>query len=135
LNRRKFFSVALVAAFATLSITGALAHGNPIRSGLLAPLTGATASAGRELVDDWDLYWNQVGRTIANRKVEVTIEDDGVQTLRAEGLSTLLVEQNLHSALSVADTVHIIEAGSIVYTGLPAGLTANKELMHRHLGG
>ena len=27
-----------------------------------------------------------------------------------------------------------VEAGSIVYTGLPAELTANKELMHRHLG-
>ena len=60
--------------------------------------------------------------------------EEAVQTLRAEGLSILLVEQNLHSALSVADTVHIIEAGSIVYTGLPAELTANKELMHRHLG-
>ena len=60
--------------------------------------------------------------------------EEAVQMLRAEGLSVLLVEQNLYSALSVADTVHIIEAGSIVYTGLPAELTANKELMHRHLG-
>jgi branched-chain amino acid transport system substrate-binding protein len=77
MNRRKFLSVALVAAFAVLSITGALAQNNPIRIGLLAPLTGAAASSGRELVDGWDLYWNQVGRTIANRKVEVTIEDDG----------------------------------------------------------
>jgi branched-chain amino acid transport system ATP-binding protein len=55
--------------------------------------------------------------------------EESVQTLRAEGLSILLAEQNLHSALSVADTVHIIEAGSIVYTGLPAELTANKALM------
>ena len=60
--------------------------------------------------------------------------EEALQTLRAEGLSILLVEQNLHSALSVADTVHIIEAGSIVYTGLPAELRANKEVMHRHLG-
>jgi branched-chain amino acid transport system ATP-binding protein len=60
--------------------------------------------------------------------------EEAVQTLRAEGLSILLVEQNLHSALSVADVVYIIEAGSIVYTGLPAELTANQELMHRHLG-
>ena len=60
--------------------------------------------------------------------------EEAVQTLRAEGRSILLVEQNLHSALSVADTVYIIEAGSIVYTGLPAELTANQELMHRHLG-
>lgn len=60
--------------------------------------------------------------------------EETVQTLRSEGLSILLVEQNLHSALAVADTVHILEAGAIVFSGLPADLSANKELMHRHLG-
>jgi branched-chain amino acid transport system ATP-binding protein len=60
--------------------------------------------------------------------------EDTVQTLRAEGLSILLVEQNLHSALTVADTVHILEAGAIVFSGLPAELSADKQIMHRYLG-
>jgi branched-chain amino acid transport system ATP-binding protein len=60
--------------------------------------------------------------------------EQAVQTMRAEGISILLVEQNLLSALAVADLVHILEVGSIVFSGLPSELAANKALMHRHLG-
>ena len=74
MTRRRLLGAALVVA---LSITGALAQSNPIRIGLLAPLTGAAVSSGRELVDGWELYWKQAGRTVANRQVEVTVEDDG----------------------------------------------------------
>ncbi len=60
--------------------------------------------------------------------------EEAVQTMRAEGISILLVEQNLLSALTVADVVHILEVGSIVFSGLPKELAANKTAMHRHLG-
>ena len=60
--------------------------------------------------------------------------EEAVHTMRAEGISILLVEQNLHSALSVADLVHILEVGSLVFSGLPHELAANKPVMHRHLG-
>jgi len=60
--------------------------------------------------------------------------EEAVQTMRAEGISILLVEQNLLSALAVADVVHILEVGSIVFSGLPKELTVNKAVMHRHLG-
>jgi branched-chain amino acid transport system ATP-binding protein len=60
--------------------------------------------------------------------------EDAVHTMRAEGISILLVEQNLHSALAVADLVHILEVGSVVFSGLPNELGENKPVMHRHLG-
>jgi len=60
--------------------------------------------------------------------------EEAVQTMRAEGISILLVEQNLLSALAVADLVHILEVGSIVFSGLPHELAANQPAMHRHLG-
>ena len=60
--------------------------------------------------------------------------EEAVQTMRAEGISILLVEQNLLSALAVADLVHILEVGSIVFSGLPRELLANKPVLHRHLG-
>ncbi len=65
--------------------------------------------------------------------VMVTHIEETVQRMCAGGISILLVEQNLHSALTVASTIHILEAGNIVYSGVPAELAANKEIMHRHL--
>lgn len=55
----------------------ALAQGSkPIRIGFMAPLTGTAASAGRELVDGWNLYWQEHGLTVAGRPVEIFVEDD-----------------------------------------------------------
>ena len=57
-----------------------------------------------------------------------------IGALRADGLSILLVEQNLPLALSVADRVHILSRGQIVHSSTPAELTANEEVKSRHLG-
>jgi len=54
--------------------------------------------------------------------------------LKREGLSILLVEQNLPLALGVADRVHILSRGQIVYTGSPAALAADEEVKSRYLG-
>jgi branched-chain amino acid transport system ATP-binding protein len=57
-----------------------------------------------------------------------------VGELRREGLSILLVEQNLPLALSVADRVHILSRGQIVHSGTPAEVAANHEVQSRYLG-
>jgi len=54
--------------------------------------------------------------------------------LRDQGLSILLVEQNLALALRLADRVYVMNKGQIVYTGLPEELQANEEVKHRYLG-
>ena len=54
--------------------------------------------------------------------------------LRREGLSLLLVEQNLPLALSVADRALILSRGQIVYSGTPAELAANDDVKSRYLG-
>jgi branched-chain amino acid transport system ATP-binding protein len=54
--------------------------------------------------------------------------------LKAEGLSLLLVEQNYHLALRVADRVYVMNKGQIVYQGTPAGLEADEEIKRRYLG-
>jgi branched-chain amino acid transport system ATP-binding protein len=66
------------------------------------------------------LIVREVGRVIAD--------------LKREGLSILLVEQNLPLALSVADTVHVLSRGQIVHSGTPAGLMANEGVKSRYLG-
>jgi branched-chain amino acid transport system ATP-binding protein len=54
--------------------------------------------------------------------------------LKREGLSVLLVEQNLPMAASVADRVHVLNRGEIVYSGTPAGLMADEAVKSRYLG-
>jgi branched-chain amino acid transport system ATP-binding protein len=57
-----------------------------------------------------------------------------VGELKREGLSILLVEQNLPLALSVADTVHVLSRGQIVHTSTPQALMANEAVKSRYLG-
>ena len=54
--------------------------------------------------------------------------------LKEEGLSTLLVEQHIRSALRVADYVYVMSRGQIVYEGTPADLRARHEVLEQHLG-
>jgi branched-chain amino acid transport system ATP-binding protein len=57
-----------------------------------------------------------------------------IAQLKATGLAILLVEQNLYSALAVADEVYILETGKIVYHGTPKDLQANPDTLYRFLG-
>ena len=57
-----------------------------------------------------------------------------VARLKAEGLSMVLVEQNVHLALSLADEVAIVNTGRIVMQGPAAGLAADQDMIDRHLG-
>ena len=54
--------------------------------------------------------------------------------LKAEGLSMVLVEQNVRLALALADEVAIVNTGRIVMQGPAAALAADHELIDRHLG-
>ena len=57
-----------------------------------------------------------------------------VLDLKREGLSILLVEQNLYSALAVADRVYVLETGQVVHQGAATALGQQTELLFRHLG-
>ena len=56
-----------------------------------------------------------------------------IRTLKAEGLSVLLSEQNLHFSQAVADRAYIIEKGQIRYQGSMAELAANNEVRAAYL--
>jgi branched-chain amino acid transport system ATP-binding protein len=55
-------------------------------------------------------------------------------SLKREGLSILLVEQNLYSALAVADRVYILETGQIVHQGDAGSMAGETELLLQRLG-
>jgi branched-chain amino acid transport system ATP-binding protein len=64
------------------------------------------------------------------------IVEDIVKVLRGlkeEGLAILLVEQNLHTALSVADRHHVMNKGEICFTGTSAELEGNEFVLRNYL--
>ena len=64
----------------------------------------------------------------------VALVEDTLRRLRVEGTTILLVEQNLATALSLADQVYVMEKGEIRVTAAPAELEASPEVLQRYLG-
>jgi branched-chain amino acid transport system ATP-binding protein len=62
----------------------------------------------------------EVGRTIAQ--------------LKAEGLSIVLVEQNIKLTLDLADDIVIVNTGAVVFQGTAAETRTNTAVISQHLG-
>jgi branched-chain amino acid transport system ATP-binding protein len=57
-----------------------------------------------------------------------------IQTMRKEGISVLLVEQNVRVSLAIADRAYVLDDGAIIYSGSAAEL-ANDEERVRSMAG
>jgi len=57
-----------------------------------------------------------------------------IRDVKNEGLSVLLVEQNLALGLSVADRCYVLNKGQIVYESSPDELRQNEQVKHQYLG-
>ncbi len=101
MDRRNFIRTA-GAAGALYMVSGNLQKvlaqdSGPIRIGFMAPLTGTAASGGRELVDGWNLFWEQNGTTVAGRQIEILVEDDAsVPDTALQKARRLVQQQNVH---------------------------------------
>jgi branched-chain amino acid transport system ATP-binding protein len=62
------------------------------------------------------------------REVEAVIRE-----IKGAGMTILLVEQNLYSALGVADRCYILDQGEVVYEGTPDDLRADEAVLQRYL--
>ncbi len=60
--------------------------------------------------------------------------EDIIEKLKKQGLSILLVEQNLYSALAVADRVYVLETGKVVYEADAAIVAGNPDALTGFLG-
>ena len=88
-------------AIAALDVSGAGAQ-DAVKLGLVMPMTGALASNGREAVDAAKLYMAQHGDTVAGRKIELIVKDDG---------SVPDAGKRLAQELIVNDKVDLLGAG------------------------
>ena len=57
-----------------------------------------------------------------------------VRTIAADGTTILLVEQNAHMALGVAQTGHVLEVGTLVTSGPAAELARDDKIRKAYLG-
>jgi branched-chain amino acid transport system ATP-binding protein len=58
-----------------------------------------------------------------------------IRKIRKLGMTILLVEQNAHMALSVADRGYVLETGSLIVEGTPEQLLNNDDVRAAYLGG
>jgi branched-chain amino acid transport system ATP-binding protein len=63
------------------------------------------------------------------RRVEELVRD-----LNEEGISVLLVEQNVEVALELADRHYVLDRGEIVFHGTSEQLSDDEDVLGRHLG-
>jgi branched-chain amino acid transport system ATP-binding protein len=57
-----------------------------------------------------------------------------VKSMREQGLSVLLVEQNVPLSLGVADRAYVLDDGKVAYSGTAAALAADHELVQKLAG-
>jgi branched-chain amino acid transport system ATP-binding protein len=57
-----------------------------------------------------------------------------IRQLRDQGITIVLVEQNEHNALSVANRAYVFATGSIVAEDCARGLLKNPDLLRVYLG-
>ncbi|MGE3908693.1 MAG: ABC transporter ATP-binding protein [Chloroflexota bacterium] len=57
-----------------------------------------------------------------------------IETLKAQGSTILLVEQNARKALAVADSAHVLEGGQITRSGPAAALRDDPAIVAAYLG-
>ena len=58
-----------------------------------------------------------------------------VESIRGRGTTVLLVEQNAHMALSVADRGYVLETGTLLVSGKPEALWNDPQVRAAYLGG
>ena len=58
-----------------------------------------------------------------------------VKEINRTGMTILLVEQNAHMALSIANTAYVMETGRIIFSGPAQKVAANEQVRAAYLGG
>lgn len=57
-----------------------------------------------------------------------------IQQLRNDGVSVIIIEQNVRRALQVADKVYVLASGRKVFEGKPDDIASDEELASIYLG-
>jgi branched-chain amino acid transport system substrate-binding protein len=104
-----FSRTILVALAVSIAVTFVTAQTTaPIKIGFMVPLSGGSAQNGRDILNGFLLYLDEIGYTAGGRKIELIVEDD--EAIPAVGLTKArkLVER---------DEVHVMAGALLSSTG------------------
>jgi branched-chain amino acid transport system substrate-binding protein len=91
--------LAVVGLLVGAAIDPAAAQG-PIKLGFLSPLSGAIAQAGKDMYSGCELYWQESGWRIGDRKLEVILEDTEGQPATAVSKLRKLIDSDRVNVLA-----------------------------------
>jgi branched-chain amino acid transport system substrate-binding protein len=114
---RKQILVGLIAAACSGLGYSAAAGEESVRIGLIVPLTGGQASTGKQLDNAVKLYMQQNGDSVAGKKIEVIVRDDGAIPDNTKRIAQELI---------VNDKVQIIAGFGITPAALAAAPLATQ---------
>ena len=80
----------------------------PIKIGLIVPLSGGMAATGKDMLNGFQLYLEEIGYQAAGRKIELIVEDDEAVPATSLTKTRKLVEK---------DGVHLMTGGLMASTG------------------
>src|SRR5262245_51764691 len=75
-SRRAFGSVLLTGSLAVAMSTAAMAQAQELRIGYVAPVTGIFAQQGKDIVDGFQFYLDEVKHDFGEAKVQFIVEDE-----------------------------------------------------------
>ena len=88
--------------------------------------------AGLWTTADYGDLWN-FGPGLSPVMIDTLMEV--LARLRSNGLTMLLVEQNVRAAFKVADRVMVMDRGKVVAEGTPADLASDERVRAAYFGG
>jgi branched-chain amino acid transport system substrate-binding protein len=83
--------IALATVTAISHFTPASAADGTVKIGLIVPMTGGQASTGKQLDNAVKLYMQQHGDTVADKKIEVILKDDGANPENTKRIAQELI--------------------------------------------
>lgn len=115
---------------AIFPMLGDMAHR---RSGALSGGQQQMLAIGRSLMaEPRVLVLDEISLGLAPVAIDALYE--ALEVIRNRGIAILLVEQNVHRTLAVADRVYVLERGRITYAGDPEPLTDEDTLNELYFG-
>jgi len=103
------------------------------KAGVLSGGQQMMLSFGRAMIPDIDVYLlDEPSAGLAPSLIDDVLEQ--IELLVEEDAQVVLIEQNIHTALRIADHVYILAQGQLQFDGKPGELEDEDELIELYLG-